>query len=63
MRCFCPLDGGRQLLEAPLDPIYNNPDENEFNTYRQGLMALIRGLVQFERWDEIQRMEAIAVLD
>ncbi len=47
------IDGARQLLEAPLDPDRNNPDSEGRNTYRQGMSALVRGLVKFERWDEI----------
>lgn len=47
------MDGARQLLEAPLDPDRNNPDDDAFNPYRQGLTALVRALVKFERWDEI----------
>ncbi|MDH3628201.1 MAG: redoxin domain-containing protein [Acidobacteriota bacterium] len=53
------MDGGRQLMEAPLDPTHNNPDEGDFNTYRQGLRTLIRALVQFERWDEILTEDSI----
>lgn len=47
------IDGARQLLEAPLDPEFNNPDKNNFNTYGQGMTALVRGMVRFERWEEI----------
>ena len=47
------LDGGRQLLAAPLDPKYNDPDGAGYVVFRQGMRALVRGLVKFERWEEI----------
>jgi peroxiredoxin len=46
-------DGGRQLLAAPLDPKYNDPDEQGFSVYGQGMRAVVRGLIKFERWDQI----------
>ena len=45
------LDGGRQLLAAPLDPKYNDPDDG--HVFQQGLYAVVRGLVKFERWEEV----------
>jgi peroxiredoxin/tetratricopeptide (TPR) repeat protein len=45
-------DGARQLLGAPLDPKYNKKDGG-FNVFGQGMTALRRGLVKFERWDDI----------
>jgi peroxiredoxin len=47
------MDGARQLLEAPRDPDANNPEEGSYNAYGQGMAALQRGLVKFERWEEI----------
>jgi len=44
-------DGARQLIAAPLDPKYN-PGDNGY-VHGQGITALRRGLVKFERWDEI----------
>jgi peroxiredoxin len=42
------LDGARQLIEAPLDPKYNN--EEARSTHSQGLSALARGFLKFRRW-------------
>ena len=42
-----------QLLAAPLDPKYNDPDSAGFTIHNQGMIAAIRGLVKFERWDAI----------
>ncbi len=51
------LDGARQLLAAPLDPTYNAADER--GIHREGLRALVRALIKFERWETI--LEAGAV--
>ena len=48
------VDGARQLIATPLDPKFNNPT-NAGVTYREGLAALRRALVKFERWEEILR--------
>ena len=48
------LDGARQLIATPLDPKFNNPT-NAGVAYREGLAALRRALIKFERWDEILR--------
>jgi peroxiredoxin/tetratricopeptide (TPR) repeat protein len=45
------ISGARQLVEAPLDPKENG--ERPFSNHSQGLRALVRGLLKFERWDEI----------
>jgi peroxiredoxin len=47
------LDGAEQLLAAPLDPKYNVADGAGHSVYRQGLRAMVRGLIKFERWDAI----------
>ncbi len=50
------IDGARQLLAAPLDPDYNRHDTANplmGSVFDQGLTALIRALVKFERWKEI----------
>lgn len=47
------LDGAMQLLAAPLDPKYNDPKSASFTIFNQGMIAAIRGLVKFERWDAI----------
>lgn len=52
------VEGARQLLAAPYDPKYNNPDETG-DVFNQGLAALVRALVKFERWEEILTPDAI----
>lgn len=52
------LDGARQLLGAPLDPKYNRKEEDS-SVFMQGLFALSRGLVKFERWDLVLDGETI----
>ena len=41
----------RQVLSAPHDPKYNNPDQ--YGTHWQGMLALMRVLIQHERWKDI----------
>jgi peroxiredoxin/tetratricopeptide (TPR) repeat protein len=43
--------GARQLIDAPLDPQGN--DVGPFSGHSYGIAALARGLVKFERWDEL----------
>ncbi|MBK7874801.1 MAG: redoxin domain-containing protein [Planctomycetes bacterium] len=43
--------GARTLLAAPRNPNPTNEDGDE--TFSEGLTALVRGLVKFERWDTI----------
>jgi peroxiredoxin/tetratricopeptide (TPR) repeat protein len=46
--------GARSLLTAPRNPNPDNPEDKDGGaTFDQGLMALVRGLVKFERWDTI----------
>ena len=45
------ITGAKKLLSAPLDPKYNNP--GEYSAHWQGMLALMRGLIKFERWREI----------
>ncbi len=45
------LAGARILIAAPLDPKYDDPAK--YGTYWQGIVALMRGLIRFERWQEI----------
>ena len=47
------LRGARDMLAAPRDPEYNDGPFGVLSG--QGRDALIRGLVKFERWDEILR--------
>ena len=51
------LKGARALLSAPRDPERNK--DGEYGAYDQGLTALVRALVKFERWDEILKAAAI----
>jgi peroxiredoxin len=41
----------RQLIDAPQDP--NGNDDAPRSTHSYGIAALTRGLVKFERWDEL----------
>ena len=45
------LQGARDLLAAPRDPERNK--DNNYGAFDQGMAALVRGLVKFERWDDI----------
>jgi peroxiredoxin/tetratricopeptide (TPR) repeat protein len=45
------IRGARELLAVPLDPKLN--DATRFSPHWQGLSALTRTLVKFERWNEI----------
>ncbi|MGH9660930.1 MAG: hypothetical protein ACRD96_20445, partial [Bryobacteraceae bacterium] len=47
------IGGARQLLDAPLDPLYNNPEKAGFGAHMQGTLAMLRVLVKFERWKEL----------
>ncbi|MCC6409554.1 MAG: redoxin domain-containing protein [Planctomycetes bacterium] len=51
------LEGARALLAAPRDPDRNKDDDR--GAYDQGLQALVRCLIKFERWEEILRPDAI----
>lgn len=45
------LAGARALIAAPRDPLMNKDDEQ--GAYDQGIQALVRCLIKFERWDDI----------
>ena len=45
------IRGARELLAVPLDPKLN--DAERYSPHWQGVAALTRALVKFERWDEI----------
>ena len=45
--------GARQLLAAPHDPKYNDPDSTGFTVRKQGRIALVRCLIKFEQWERI----------
>jgi peroxiredoxin len=41
----------RQLMEAPLDPKFNA--EAPYSAHSQGIHAMVRALVKFERWNDL----------
>lgn len=43
--------GARQLIEAPKDPQFNA--DALYSSHSQGINALLRALVKFEKWDEL----------
>jgi peroxiredoxin/Tfp pilus assembly protein PilF len=45
------IRGARELLAVPLDPKLN--DATQFSPHWQGLTALSRALIKYERWDDI----------
>jgi peroxiredoxin/tetratricopeptide (TPR) repeat protein len=45
------IRGARELLAMPLDPKLN--DQTRYSPHWQGVSALTRALVKFEKWDEI----------
>lgn len=45
------LDGARALIAAPRDQVRNKDDDR--GAYDQGIQALTRCLIKFERWDDI----------
>jgi peroxiredoxin len=51
------IRGARELLAVPLDPQLN--DATRFSPHWQGVAALTRALVKFERWDEILQPDSI----
>lgn len=54
------LRGARDLLAAPRDPEANK--DNAYGAFDQGMAALVRALVKFERWDDIlSRSNAVAI--
>lgn len=51
------LEGARTLIAAPRDQLRNK--DNDRGAYDQGIQALARCLVKFERWDEILKTGSI----
>lgn len=45
------ISGAKQIIAAPLDARHNNPDQ--YSAYWQGMIALMRALIKFERWKEL----------
>jgi peroxiredoxin/tetratricopeptide (TPR) repeat protein len=45
------LQGARDLLAAPRDPERNK--DADYGAFDQGMVALVRALVKFERWDDV----------
>ena len=53
------IQGARDLLAAPRDPDYN-PDS--YGSASEGVLALVRALVKFERWKEITTPDSMPTL-
>ncbi len=54
------LQGARDLLAAPRDPEANK--DNNYGAFDQGMIALVRGLLKFERWDDLlTRSNSVAI--
>jgi len=51
------IRGARDLLAAPRDPERNKDDH--YDAFDQGMAALLRALVKYERWEEILKPGAI----
>jgi peroxiredoxin len=51
------LFGAHQLIDAPLDPEGN--DTSPYSSHSAGIAGLARGLLKFERWDEILKEDSI----
>ena len=47
------VQGARDMLATPRDPEYNKGPED--GVASQGYTALVRGLIKFEKWDEIMK--------
>jgi peroxiredoxin len=47
------IDAARRLIAVPLDPRFNDPSKPWESVHGQGMQALVRSLIKFERWDEI----------
>lgn len=45
------LSAAWDLLAAPLDPKFNNPEKKGYSLHRQGLRSMRRVVARFERWD------------
>jgi peroxiredoxin len=51
------IAGARELVAAPLDPKRNS--DGSYSPHSQGIRALLRALVKFERWDDLMAAGAI----
>ena len=49
--------GARQLIDAPLDPEFNA--DNGYSSHSQGITAMMRAMVKFERWEELLKSSTI----
>ncbi len=49
--------GARQLIDAPLDPDHNA--DNGYSSHSQGIRAMLRALVKFERWQDLLKSKTI----
>ncbi len=43
--------GSRQLIDAPLDPDFNS--DLPYSSHSQGITAMLRACIKFERWDDL----------
>jgi peroxiredoxin len=51
------LAGARRLVESPLDPKFNS--DGMYSSHSQGLRAVARNLIKFERWDDLLRADML----
>lgn len=51
------IRGARDLIESPRDPKLNS--ENAYKAYGQGMTALVRALIKFEKFDEVLKPDSI----
>ncbi|MBL8175531.1 MAG: redoxin domain-containing protein [Bryobacterales bacterium] len=49
--------GARQLIDAPLDPDHNS--DAAFSSHSQGIAAMLRACIKFERWEDLLRSTTI----
>ncbi|MFN7932877.1 MAG: redoxin domain-containing protein [Bryobacteraceae bacterium] len=49
--------GARQLMDAPLDPDHNS--DAPFSSHSQGIAAMLRASIKFERWEDLLRAKTI----
>ena len=45
------IAGARELVSTPMDPQRNN--DSNYSPQSQGMRALVRALIKFERWDDL----------
>lgn len=55
------ISGARQLVDVSLDPQFNKSDQRD--THWQGMLALMRALIRFDRWQTILDPRTFGWLD